>query len=462
MKLEKIELSNYRCFDSLTVDIDPKLTVLIAANGVGKSTILDAIRVSLWTFVSGFDLAKTPFTDPGNSIPIDDVRVIKMLDGKMIRQLPASVKAIGDPGTGDTREWTRIREKETPRSKTIDADKASFVRQFASAIQEQIRDPEKPYLYLPVFGYYGTGRLWAQKKLTEANRGVDDTTKNDFFMRAFAYRNCLDPASSYKHFKEWFTWVHESYFESQIKHLHNKANIAKVEEMHQPLLVVQQAIDTILQPITGWHTLEFSYEHEKSLIMTHPEHGVLKVDQLSDGIRSVLAMVGDIAYRCVKLNPLMGIEAAKKTNGIVLIDEVDMHLHPEWQQVILQQLQQAFPNIQFIVTTHSPQVLSTVKRENIRVLAPNAEGKIVASMPLAKTYGEPSNDVLQSVMHVDPQPPIPEKADLHRLTELVDQGQYQSSEAIALMVSLNAQLDEQHPQLQKLQRSIARQKVLNG
>ncbi|MCL4555404.1 MAG: ATP-binding protein, partial [Gammaproteobacteria bacterium] len=73
-----------------------------------------------------------------------------------------------------------------------------------------------------------------------------------------------------------------------------------------------------------------------------------------------------------------------------------------------------------------------------------------------------SNDVLQSVMHVDPQPPIPEKADLHKLTDLVDQGQYQSSEAIELMVSLNAQLGEQHPQLQKLQRSIARQKVLNG
>ena len=98
--------------------------------------------------------------------------------------------------------------------------------------------------------------------------------------------------------------------------------------------MVQQAIDSVLQE-TGWHSLEYSVSHEKSLILKHDEHGTLKVELLSDGIRGVLAMVGDIAYRCIKLNPHLGLNAAKESSGVVMIDEVDMHLHPAWQQTIL-------------------------------------------------------------------------------------------------------------------------------
>src|SRR5690606_39003122 len=120
----------------------------------------------------------------------------------------------------------------------------------------------------------------------------------------------------------------------------------------------------------------------------------------------------DIAFRATKLNGQLGAQAASQTPGIVLIDEVDMHLHPEWQQVALQNLVQAFPAMQFIVTTHSPQVLSTVRRENIRAIGLDASGKAVAVTPLARTYGEPSNEVMHSVMMVDPQPPVAEKPDL--------------------------------------------------
>ena len=120
----------------------------------------------------------------------------------------------------------------------------------------------------------------------------------------------------------------------------------------------------------------------------------------------------------------------------------------------------AFPNTQFIVTTHSPQVLSTVRRENIRVLGPDPSGNLIATEPLAHTYGEPSGDVMQSVMLVDPQPPVAEKADLQRLTEWVDQGRYQDDAAVSLLSQLTQALGEQHPQLQRLRRSIQRQEAL--
>ncbi|BBI71119.2 hypothetical protein HAALTHF_10300n [Vreelandella aquamarina] len=154
-----------------------------------------------------------------------------------------------------------------------------------------------------MFGYYGTGRLWQQKKLTETAKGKDDTKEDDFYVRTFAYLNCLDPASSYKHFKEWFTWAFESYREQQIKQLEHKGQPDDLQDAQDRIQVIQQAIDAFLKPVTGWHTLEYSVTREKSLILHHDEQGILDVEQLSDGIRSMLAMVGDIAFRCIKLNP---------------------------------------------------------------------------------------------------------------------------------------------------------------
>jgi predicted ATP-binding protein involved in virulence len=121
-----------------------------------------------------------------------------------------------------------------------------------------------------------------------------------------------------------------------------------------------------------------------------------------------------------------------------------------------------FPLTQFIVTTHSPQVLSTVRRENIRVIERSADGRYIAEPPLAMTYGEPSGDVMHSVMQVDPQPPVAEKKNLQRLTELVDQGIYANDEAQRLMQEMETKLGEQHPQLQRLRRSVQRQKALKA
>ncbi len=462
MRLGKLHLDNYRCFASIDVELHPELTVFIAENGQGKSTLLDAIRIALWPYVSSFDLARNAFNDPGNAIAVDDVRLLRLDSGDMARQLPTRIEMTGDFGPGQEKTWIRYRDKETKQTKTKDDGATSFMRQWVGVIQNQIRDPAKPTLNLPVFGYYGTGRLWAQKRLTEATKGKDDTQETDFYVRTFAYLNCLDPASSYKHFKEWFIWAFGSYRELQIKQLEGSAAQVDITAARERIEVVQQVVDIFLRPTTGWHTLEYSVSHEKSLVLHHEKHGVLKVDAFSDGIRSVLAMVGDIAYRCIKLNPHLGAKAALETQGVVLIDEVDMHLHPSWQQTVLGQLRQAFPRVQFIVTTHSPQVLSTVKRENIRVIGLNREGQTIAEQPLAMTYGEPSGLVMHSVMQVDPQPPVQEKHDLQRLTELVDQGDYAGTEALELTQKLNALLGEQHPQLQRLQRSIQRQKALRG
>ena len=302
------------------------------------------------------------------------------------------------------------------------------MKQWATAIQGQIRDPMQPDLDLNVFGYYGTGRLWAQKRMMESPKGKDDSKDADFYIRTFAYMNCLDPASSYKHFKEWFIWAFQSLREQQIRQLEGRSPSPDLQAAKERVLAVQQAIDTFLQPTTGWHRLEYSITREKSLVLTHDDYGTLDVDQLSDGIRSVLAMIGDIAYRCIKLNPHLGADAARKTRGVVMIDEVDMHLHPRWQQVILSQLQEAFPMIQFIVTTHSPQVLTTVNRENIRILQPTATG-FEAIKPDFSPLAHESGDALTKIMGTHREPELPLRNDIRRYEQLVRCGQEHSLDA---------------------------------
>lgn len=411
MRLKKLELTNFRCFESLSIDLDEQLTVLVAKNGQGKTSVLDAIRIGLWPFVSGFDLARNPASDVGNNIGIDDVRMLKAIANPiaMERQLPCKITLKTDFNVKDlipqenktirTFTWSRSRDSEAKGSRTKDDKSSKHVKLMVNLAQIYIRDRSNADNDLPIVGYYGSGRLWGQKRLTEDQKAKSRKQDMDFYMRLFGYRDCLDPSSSYKHFADWFIWVFECYREDQIKQA-EKSQLSDTDSVWiNTIKVVQKAIDSVLQE-TGWHSLEYSVSHEKSLILTHDEQGILKVEMLSDGIRGVLAMVGDIAYRCIKLNPHLGLNAAKESQGIIMIDEVDMHLHPAWQQTILGNLTKAFPKIQFIVTTHSPQVLTTVKPECIRILSENGE----VLTPAINTYGEESKVILEDVMQVSSRP----------------------------------------------------------
>ncbi len=449
IKLNKLRLQNFRCFSNLEIPLDPNLTVLVAENGCGKSTILDAIRIALWPYVSSFDIARNAISDSGNGIAISDARLLTLPSGDMARQLPARIVVTGDFGNGDQSIWERYRDSEAKSTKTKDAQDTNALKQWAIGIQEKIRNPEKTVINLPIFGNYGTNRLWAQKRLAEEIKGKDNTQEDDFYVRTFAYLDCLDSSSSYKHFKEWFIWAFESYREQQIRQLEKKASVETLTIARERIEVVQKAIDIFLRPTTGWHTLEYSISNEKSLVLHHDTLGVMNVDLLSDGIRSVLAMIGDIAYRCIKLNPHLGANAALQTSGVVLIDEVDMHLHPSWQQVMLGQLREAFPQVQFIVTTHSPQILSSVDKSCIRVI----HGDTVKTIDI-QTKGVSSADLLAHIMGINPVPQIPETTMLSDYHALIQQNLHEDADGKAMRQKLEAHFGENHPLMRECDRMI--------
>lgn len=445
MLIKTIHLKNYRCFDALSVDFHPQMTVLVALNGQGKSTLLDAIKVALWPYVAGFDLGST--TKDITSIHIDDVRRQQIHAHEMDWRLPAEIHALGEMAIqqlplDDTSKttWQSLRYRESIKKGTKTKERrlddgvnltatAKHLEQRIFSDEQKIPAPDA----LPMLGYYGTGRLWAHKKLTSTHEKADDKESSS---RTFAYRDCLDPASSYKHFSQWYTRIFKVFREAQIRHIEKRLPLDMNIDpgFVAPIRAVQNAINHVLSPHTGWKELEYSAEYEE-LILHHDQYGQLMVNQLSDGIRNMLALVGDIAYRCYKLNAHLGETAPQKTQGIVLIDEIDMHLHPSWQQTVLADLMTAFPKLQFIVSTHSPQVLTTVPRENIRILHATKTG-FAAIQPEFSPLAHESGDALAKIMGTHREPELPLQNDIRRYEQLVRCGQENSVDAQHLRTHL--------------------------
>lgn len=448
MRLEQLRLRNFRCFDELTIKFDRKLTVIIAENGAGKTAILDAIAIGLGRY-----LTKLPGVT-GRASRETDLRLEQ--DERKAESMTLSWWA----RTRDEQElsWNAERRRNAgvplrihrTRSKAGAGDSVITIDQYA--LKLVAADNDGAAYFLPVIAYYGTNR--AIREEVQRRRGFKKQ-----FSRFEALTGALEPDSRFRAAFEWFNAMEDQ--ERREKESRRDFDFRLPE-----LQLVRNAIVRMLpvgfsNPRTETRPLRFVIDRK----MPDGETRTLRISQLSDGYRVVLGLAMDLARRMAQANSRMAQGGNPVMNpldlpAIALIDEVDLHLHPVWQQRVLADLTRTFPGTQFIVTTHSPQVLSTVKRENIRVIGPDASGATIAEPPLAMTYGEPSGDVLHSVMMVDPLPPVSEKADLQRLTEWVDQGNYQSPEARQLMQGLIAALGEHHPQLQRLQRSIQRQEAL--
>jgi predicted ATP-binding protein involved in virulence len=442
MKITRLTLQNYRCYDNFHIDLDPDITVLVGRNGQGKTAILDAIAVALGPYLGGFD------DGTGRNFSNQDARRIphEREGGRLDMETlyPVSVEASGDL-RGEKISWQRCRK--SLKGRTTIKESASLVK-FAKGFQDAVRVGER--VTLPLLVYYGTGRLWKEQRLTEKKQAGGATS------RLSGYTDCLNPASSYKAFADWLRMETIVEYEQQLAAM-ERGEIIQSSDHGRLLRAIQGAVNTVMGP-SGWKNIRFS-PSVREVVAEHSEHGVLPVSTLSDGIRNMIGLVADIAYRSARLNPHLGDAAVGKTPGIVLIDEVDMHLHPEWQQVVLRDLKHdhAFPLIQFIVTTHSPQVLSTVRKEQIRILE---AGEEVAVMPLARTFGETSNDVLETVMHTPFRPDLEHVRDLDRYMILIDQGLYKGEAAKALRVKLEKVLGVDHRELQRADRMIRRREIL--
>lgn len=425
MRLDQLKLRNFRCFVECAIDLHPNLTVLVAENGQGKTTILDAIGIALRLFVDTIADAR-----PFHGFDRTDVHLVRSSDSVMTPAPSTDFTAIGCIGGQDV-EWSRALKGGSSQARTSTA-KAAQLRHRATMLRETIQQGTEPAIpvILPLVAFYGTGRLWSEHRLTEGKKS-HFTASDD---RLSGYLDCLSSSSSFKGMHAWF--------ETKNTELGDSRHATDVGRNLSLVGAVREAVRLVLEP-TGWCNLVWD-RAQRCMVVEHSRQGRLPLAALSDGVRNMIALVADVARRCATLNPHLNEEAATQTPGILLIDEVDMHLHPRWQQMVVDLLQKAFPAMQIILSTHSPHVLSTVDKQSIRVIhLQDARGLI--DKPSLQTRGVMSADVLASIMRVDPIPQIKEAQQLSQYRALIEDGLANSDGALSLRRDLVAHFEESHP-----------------
>ena len=436
MKLKKISITNYRCFGKVDIDFDEHTTLIVGKNGTGKTAILDAVAVAVSTFLLGIDGGVS------RSISKDDARYeFHDLDGTVDpqHQFPVSIESTGDCLDHHDVKWVRSLNSESGNTTIKEARQLTNISKDA---QKRIMTGDKS-LILPLISYYGTGRLYAQKK---EKKNIKSLTE---FKRQVGYVDCMAAESNEKLMLNWFQI-------QTLKSLQEQQRTGKVEKSLL-LKTVEFAICKCFERISGSKNADIVFDLDTHRLVLNFEStdGSLQkfaMDEMSDGYKNTLSMIGDIAYRMAVLNPMLGDKVLEETTGVVVIDEIDLHLHPQWQQTIISDLNTIFPKIQFIVSSHAPAVINSVAREQIRILD---NGEIY--MPAAQTYGRDANSILREVMKVSERP-TDIKQRMNLFYSYMDDNNYK--EADNVLTEIEAIVGTTDPDIAAARTSLDLEKIL--
>ncbi|CAM2065544.1 AAA family ATPase [Sulfidibacter corallicola] len=332
MRIDSLRLQNFKGFDDQSFSFGPTFNLLIGDNGSGKTAILDALTIAIGSLFLKFADA------PSRHIRQDEVRLktVRWDNGQGVNREPQYPVVIGAHGhvSGKPLEWERRLKTGSSRTDRI---KARPILNVSSSLQKNVMEG-KP-TPLPVIAYYGTGRLWLQKQDRTTSLGKAES-------RLAAYSDSLDPASNEKQFIRWF-------IDQEFANFQNTSRGDKPDEV---LGAIKRAIQKCLPGCES-----FFYDgKEKAICAQFSDGRNLPIEKFSDGERNMMGMIADLGSRCCKLNPFYGGEALQRTEGIVLIDEIDLHLHPNWQRRVVGDLKRCFPKVQFIATTHSPFIIQAL------------------------------------------------------------------------------------------------------
>lgn len=379
MHLERLELSNFRCFEDLKLDFHKQLTVLVGNNGVGKTAIMEAAAVAIGTLfiymenISGRKIDKTDATL--KAFPMGSTEDVQP-------QYPVVISATG---TVDKKrvEWKRCLNG---KDKNTTIKDAKFLTSISEEYQLRLQNGDTS-LKLPIIAYYGTNRLWDYHRAKKAD-AFETTTRTN------GYIDCLDGTANIKLMMNWFSKMTVKKYQKQ------EENLGPVPELD----IVYNAMKKCFESVTGYNDVKIQYSistNNLDVYYTDQEGLRMKMplNQLSDGYKSTISLIADIAYRMAVLNPQLSGDVLTETDGVILIDEIDLHLHPAWQQRILEDLIDIFPKVQFIVSTHAPAVINSVKSENLLILKNNEIGGVSQQV-----YGKDVNSVLDEIMGVSERP----------------------------------------------------------
>lgn len=354
MRIKDITIKDFRGFTDRHFEFDEKLNVVLGNNTTGKTTLLHAVQIALGAFLQELTLISGCSRNAKDSDTMKKYSELTKSFQKQTEKPSFEVDAVLTDGTYNfnTQEyisqdvdvkWKRQGSKNSRRN-------AGELMDIVAQMVQKRRDADftKTTSVLPLMLSFGASRL-------ENNYNGAEKTKARASREQKAYKCALDEKVD---FKSAFDWIYR-----YDKELAKGREFAGTDEAF--LNALYEAIPALKQIEIDRKNNEFTTQIQMAKDTT-PYW--LTYDMMSDGFKAMINIVSEIAYRCIELNGFLGKNTVKNTPGIVMIDEVDLYLHPHWQQHILSDLQSAFPLIQFIVTTHSPFIVQSVESRNVITL----------------------------------------------------------------------------------------------
>ena len=451
--MRRVTINNFRCYDSISIDFRRGINLLIGDNSVGKTSLLRACNLVMNAFFCGYSDENTKWKsaedDDFREIKNDDVATDELpiniafeldeIDCPVITLEDGSVKHLSDnePLLREFGYPTLYIEKRSKKNARNLVSGLLPLRNYASLLQKNshsiIDGTAVQRNALPLFAYFTTEDIHTVRKFDKEKRSFKKYPQKPSFgyFENFDCKGLLD------------CW------------LKRLLVLKEAKKGEQEIECVRKAVVSALGP-DGCSIIEDMKvrDNDNEVYFIFCDGREVRSDLLSDGYRRLVSIVIDLAFRCALLNKVMyGDEAYKQTHGTVIIDEIDEHLHPELQVRILKALHNTFPNIQFIVSTHAPLVMSSVENspENVVYKLEYKDG--IYSHKELNTYGLDVNLLLKEQMKV-----AVRDTKASKLFEQVDLylKEKDLAKAKAILTELEMITDPQQPELVRLRAIINR------
>jgi predicted ATP-binding protein involved in virulence len=410
VRIDSLIVKNFDGFETCEFAFDPHFNLLVGDNATGKTSVLDALSIAVDSWFLGMK-----GSEKAGGIDPDQVRVIAYphLDSITFeKQFPARIEARGLV-MGQELSWARELSHLGGRTTTADAKELTLI---GSETDRRVRAGEQ--ISLPLICSYGTERLWYESRHSKSKKKEHSSSK--YPSRLDGYLDCNVFEIQETALLDWI-----------------RAQVSVGQQRREETIAWRVMQGAIIGCVEGAVSLYWD-ELYKDLIVTMDHLGQQMFRNLSDGQRIMLTLVGDLVKRATTLNPHLGDSVLIQIEGIVIIDELDLHLHPTWQRRVIHDLKRIFPRIQFIATTHSPQLIGEALPREIRILA---HGKV--STP-PRSFGIDSSRILTEVMHARPR-----NADLDEvlseLSRLIDKEDLEGAKRV--LVQVEAKLGQDDPEV---------------
>jgi predicted ATP-binding protein involved in virulence len=404
MYIKRICAKNFKAFDYIEINTDGKSLVIFGVNGVGKSTILSIVDYTFWNMLNRLNPSQSTayksFDD--ESVRYGDVRMLLQTDVMIDDNIFSLIK---------------IHSKSPTMRKGHSSYPADVYDKFVDYIKEKYLDKDKD---IPIFVNYGTNRYVKNISL--------EINKNHKFSKLASLEQAYEV--DFGTFFEWYRNQEDIENEKKIE-------LGDLSYKDKSLECVRRAVLAMLGK--GYSDLKIM---RSPLCMKVKKGDMdLSVNQLSDGEKCIIALFGDLARRLALANP--NRNNALEGSGVVLIDEIELHMHPSWQRRVLGVLKEVFPNIQFIVTTHSPQVLGEAD-DRYKVIGLYSKEDNSVCISEEYIYGKDSNGVLKNNMDT----PIRSEAiqsKFDNFYKLLDEEKFENAEKI--LEDINNLVADNDPEL---------------